>query len=139
MEMLVKKHPLYYTWWGMKKRCSSKTNVNYKHYGAKGIKVCDEWLDFWTFIKDMGPRPSPKHSLDRLDSKKGYSKENCRWATQQQQVENRRISYECLKGHKWTKKTVMITHNGVRQTRRCRICYENRMKPTARSEEDGNG
>lgn len=79
------------TWQSMKKRCNNKSHISYKHYGGRKIKVCDEWnSSFENFYRDMGERPSEKHSLDRVDNNKGYSKENCRWATKTQQARNQR-------------------------------------------------
>ena len=92
-----KEHYLYSTWLGMRERCNNQKAESYKNYGARGIKVCTEWDNFWSFVKDMGDRPEG-HTLDRKDNDKGYSKENCHWATTQEQLDNRR-SY-VIKGSK---------------------------------------
>ncbi len=73
-----------YVWRGMKYRCYDVNHLGYKDYGARGIIVCARWLEprglgFKNFLADMGPRPSPSHELDRLDSNGNYCKENCRW------------------------------------------------------------
>lgn len=84
--------PEYYTWRAMKNRCLNKKTDNYKHYGGRGITVCDEWVNsFICFHKDMGSRPKGM-SLDRIDNNKGYSKENCRWASSIIQGRNQRTS-----------------------------------------------
>lgn len=77
-------------WYGMKERCQNPNNSSYGRYGARGISVSEEWLVFENFFSDMGWRPSPAHSLDRINNSLGYSKENCRWATFTQQNRNRR-------------------------------------------------
>lgn len=80
--------PEYAIWQGIKARCFTPSATGYKNYGGKGITVCERWKDFTMFYEDMGPRPSPEHSIDRVDCGKGYSKDNCRWATRAQQANN---------------------------------------------------
>lgn len=80
----------YRVWHKMLERCRNPSNKDYKDYGGRGIAVCERWQKFENFLEDMGNRPSEKHSLDREKNHLGYSKENCRWATQTQQTRNAR-------------------------------------------------
>ena len=80
------------SWKSMKGRCLNKNYSDYKNYGGRGIKVCKEWLTFENFFEDMGERPENK-SLDRIDNNKGYSKENCKWSTQKEQMNNTRRNH----------------------------------------------
>ena len=108
--------PTYHAWQAMKTRCYNKNFHAYPNYGARGITVCDRWLEsFENFYKDMGEKPHKK-SLDRIDNSKGYSKENCRWATSQQQVDNRRNTIRIKSGgvnetiRYWSGKTGLPAH-----------------------------
>ena len=74
-------------------RCHNVNSHKYQSYGARGIKVCESWLSsFDNFIRDMGPRPSKDHSIERLDNNGNYEKLNCVWATREQQGANKRNS-----------------------------------------------
>lgn len=100
--------PEFTAWSAMKLRCSPKNKNTLKHYAARGIKICNRWLEangqgFLNFLADMGERPSPLHSLDRVDNDGDYCPENCRWATRSQQTRNRRCG-------------LYLEYNGKRQT-----------------------
>jgi hypothetical protein len=94
-----RRSPTYITWDRMLARCNDPSN---KYYHGCGITVCEAWLDFSNFLKDMGERPDGK-TIDRIDNTKGYSLDNCRWATPIQQGNNR-------------KNNVILTHNGISKT-----------------------
>jgi hypothetical protein len=84
--------PEYRAWSGMKYRCTNQDAPNWNDYGGRGIKVCDRWLNsFAAFLADVGPRPSPEHSLDRWPDNDGnYEPDNVRWATRSEQQLNKR-------------------------------------------------
>lgn len=91
------KSKVYKTWGNMKNRCLNEDTPDYKYYGAMGVTICDEWASsFENFYKDMGDPPTPEHTLERKDVEKGYSPENCIWATRKEQTRNRKctIKYE---------------------------------------------
>lgn len=79
------------TWVSMKSRCQNKKDPNYKHYGGRGIKICDRWKkSFKHFLHDMGPKPSLNHSIHRIDNYGDYKPSNCKWATRLEQNRNTR-------------------------------------------------
>jgi hypothetical protein len=85
------KSPEYWAWASMIQRCHNPNAQAYHNYGARGIKVCEEWrTSFVAFIKHMGNRPSPKHSLDRINNDGDYEPRNCKWSTKSDQAKNRR-------------------------------------------------
>jgi hypothetical protein len=114
----------YYIWANMKRRCYRPKCKCYKHYGGRGVKVCDDWLSsFQSFYRDMGPRPSPKHTLDRINGDGNYEPGNCRWTTQSVQIMNRKkrlgtsSKYRGVCMKKGTGKFIAaIKHNGKQIT-----------------------
>lgn len=104
--------PEYNAWKAMKGRCYNQNKKSFLLYGGRGIKVCDRWLNsFKNFLKDMGKRPSPRHSLDRINVDGDYEPNNCRWADDSVQNANKRFKTEhrsseyigvCKNGKTWT-------------------------------------
>lgn len=79
-------------WKGIRKRCENERCAAYRHYGGRGIRMCERWSLFANFLADMGPCP-PYHSIDRIDNDGNYEPGNCRWATQKTQVRNRQRTF----------------------------------------------
>jgi hypothetical protein len=95
--------PEYSVWSAMVQRCTNPNHPCYQLYGGRGITVCDKWLVFDGFHDEMGDRPSPDHSIERINNDLGYFKQNCKWATWSEQSNNKRsCNY--------------LTHNGKTQT-----------------------
>jgi hypothetical protein len=95
----------YKSWQSMKERCYNSNSPSYKHYGERGITVSESWLNsFEQFINDIGKKPNKNDTLERIDVNKGYSKENCIWASRKNQANNRRTNY-------------FLTYNGITKTR----------------------
>lgn len=107
----------YRIWAGMQTRCYNTKELSYQYYGARGVRICARWRGekgFENFFADMGPRPSSEYSIDRKDVNGHYSKRNCRWATKQEQAENKR-------------RTIRVTHAGQEMSlmRACREVDKN--------------
>lgn len=96
--------PEHFVWLSIIRRCTNPKQKSWDKYGGRGIKICDRWLySFENFYADMGPRPSPKHSIDHRDNDGDYEPNNCRWATQIEQANN-------------TRRNHFVEFNGKRQT-----------------------
>ena len=89
----------YLVWVRMISRCTNQNDRSYPDYGGRGIKVCDQWLAFSTFLNDMGDRPTDKHTIERCNNNGNYEPSNCRWAVRAEQNRNKRD-------------TVFFTHEG---------------------------
>lgn len=86
------KHPLYKTWEKMKSRCFNPNVAGYKNWGGRGITICGRWLEFENFVEDLGPKPGPTYTMDRIDNEGNYEPGNVRWATPTVQARNTRLA-----------------------------------------------
>lgn len=135
-EQRAEEHPDWRPFSSMLCRCYHPKTPGYKNYGGRGIVVCDRWREggFWVFIADMGPRPTPNHSLDRIDNDGPYSPENCRWSTPKQQGRNRRttvrLTYqgETLPMIEWVER-LGLDYNQVRHRYRKGMSAEDILSP----------
>ena len=91
----------YQIWRGMKTRCQNSKSYAYKYYGGRGIQVCKRWQDFRNFFTDMGKRPGPEYSIDRIDNDGNYEPGNCRWATPHEQRVNSRPRSHGVMKQRW--------------------------------------
>lgn len=113
----LSKSPEYRAWADMRQRCSNPKSTRFSRYGGRGISVCKSWDSFEVFYFDMGDRPTPDHSIDRINNDLGYFKENCRWATRSQQQKNR-SPFKCYlpKGDDhWTRKNPELAKKIARE------------------------
>lgn len=98
----------YNSWRGMIERCTNPKNIGFNNYGGRGIKVCERWLNsFEAFLQDMGPKPTPKHSLERIDNNGDYEPGNCKWEIRIKQNRNQRRRKDNTSGFRgvnWNKK-----------------------------------
>lgn len=104
MRRLTRRHgktgtPEHKIWGGMRNRCNNPRNHKFPHYGQRGIRVCNRWNDFENFLADMGKRPTPKHSIERINNDGNYDPDNCKWAEPKEQMNNQH-------------KTLMIEYQG---------------------------
>lgn len=93
----------YGIWYQMIQRCTNPRTLNFERYGGRGITVCERWRVFVNFFADMGERPSPQHSIDRIDNNGNYEPGNVRWASTKQQSLN-------------SSRNVWLTHDGETRT-----------------------
>lgn len=113
--------PEYRTWNHIKTRCHNPKSIGYQNYGGRGIRVCRRWRNsFILFLKDVGLKPSPFHSIDRINPNGNYEPGNCRWATAKEQANNKRnnrlitIDGKTLNLAQWVEK-MGISRNVIRQ------------------------
>ncbi len=99
-----KKHPIYRSWAGARSRCYNLNNPAYADYGGRGITLSTIWDNFESFLTDMGDTWSSGLTLERIDNSKGYSVDNCRWATRKEQSRNRRKASNLPLGVRVTKR-----------------------------------
>ena len=118
-----KMSPTYSSWRSMIARCTQPSNPAFEYYQKRGIAVCDHWRSFENFLADVGERPSKKHSLDRYPNNDGnYEPGNCRWATKQEQANNRITNtYFSYRGQRYTLAELARATGASKETLRARL------------------
>ena len=116
----------YYSWMNMRGRCFNPKHAGFERWGGRGITVCDRWKNsFENFLADMGPKPTPSHTIDRINSNGNYEPSNCRWASPKEQAAYR-------KGSKTSEETKKRMSAGLREwwkLRRIGLHGKRKMKP----------
>lgn len=122
----------YKSWQAMKNRCTNSFTPDYKYYGGRGIKLDNSWYNFQNFIKDMGEKPTPQHTIERIDNNKGYNKQNCKWATRLEQAQNTSFNRKFIfNGENLTMSEIARRTNIPYDTLRFRINRQNMSIETA--------
>ena len=103
----------YRIWKHIKQRCLNKNSKDYSNYGGRGITICDDWLEFSNFWKDMQDGFDDTLSIDRIDNNRGYCKNNCRWATAQEQANNKRNNRLYLHQGKWQSVSAIARRHNI--------------------------
>jgi hypothetical protein len=119
----------YKSWASMITRCNNKKTVQYKNYGGRGIKVCEEWLDFNNFLKDMGEKPNELMQLDRINNDGDYCKENCKWSTSKENCNNKSNNVKYNFNGQFLSVTEISRLSGINRTRISN--WKNRSKYTS--------
>lgn len=107
----------YQCWVAMKQRVFNKNHVGYKNYGGRGIAICERWLNsFEDFIADMGRRPTPKHSIERVENDGNYEPSNCVWGTKAEQINNTRSNNRVTVGSVTLTVSQWAKRSGLKRT-----------------------